>query len=44
MAASKFHSTTTFKAVVVLAIAALLLASTGDQLIFSPSFSRDLPP
>ncbi|KAG2564152.1 hypothetical protein PVAP13_8KG388790 [Panicum virgatum] len=29
MAAHKFHSTTTFKAVVVLAIAALLLASTG---------------
>ncbi|KAG2564147.1 hypothetical protein PVAP13_8KG388715 [Panicum virgatum] len=29
MAAHKFHSTTTFKAVVVLAIAALLFASTG---------------
>ena len=42
MAASKFHSTTTFKAVVVLAIAALLLASTGDQ--SSPLASRAISP
>ena len=38
----KFHSTTTFKAVVVLAIAALLLASTGDQ--SSPLASRAISP